>query len=224
MTRCSTERERRTDVRRAGDGGQVRRWTARAVTKSNAVDQPSSADPLSAGALAVLTPWPAAGPTLAVLQPLLGPADAASSCRRLLGILDPADELVAGQRCDVLPGIECGGVGDQRLPEVCWKLVHHPTRHSRGAHRAHRSGRKGACSRSASGTKRGPAPARSIGQRPRGWWSCAERIANSLRVTITLTIKLGDAPWTVWTTQRRWTSGPGTTASVVRIGRRSTDS
>ena len=83
-----------------------------------------------AGALAVLTPWPATGSTLAVLQLLLGPANAAGSRRRLLGILDPADELVAGQRCDVLPGIERCGIGDQRLPEVCWKLVHHPTGHS----------------------------------------------------------------------------------------------
>jgi len=84
----------------------------------------------------MLTPWPAAGSTLAVLQLLLGPANAACSCRRLLGILDPADELVAGERCDVLPGIECCEVGDQRLPEVCGKLVHHPTGDSRGAHRA----------------------------------------------------------------------------------------
>ena len=52
------------------------------------------------------------------------------------GILDPADELVAGQRCDVLPGIERRGLGDQRFPEVRWKLVHHPTGHSRGAHRS----------------------------------------------------------------------------------------
>ncbi len=91
---------------------------------------------LVAGPLAVRAPRPAAGSALAVLQLLLGPADAARSCGRLLGILDPADELVAGQRCDVLPGVECRGVGDQRSPEVCWKLVHHPTRHSRGAHRA----------------------------------------------------------------------------------------
>ena len=94
----------------------------------------SSAEALGASALAVLAPWPAAGSTLAVLQLLLGPANAACSRCCLLGVLDPADELVAGQRCDVLPGIECRGVGDQRLPEVCWKLVHHPTGHSRGGH------------------------------------------------------------------------------------------
>jgi hypothetical protein len=103
----------------------------------------------AAGALAVVAAWPAAGSTLAVLQLLLGPADAACSCRRLLGILDPADELVAGQRCDAPPGIQCRGVGDQRLPEVCWKFVHHPTGHSRGAHRATVAAVRGACPRSA---------------------------------------------------------------------------
>ncbi len=78
--------------------------------------------------------WPAAGATHAVLQLLLGPANSAFSGHCLLGILDPADELVAGQRGDVLPGIECRGVGDQCLAEVCRKLVHHPTGHSRVAH------------------------------------------------------------------------------------------
>jgi hypothetical protein len=91
---------------------------------------------LSSGALAVLAPWPAAGTTLACLQLLLGPANAAISGRLLLGILDPADELVAGQRRDVLPGIECRGVGDQRLTQVSWKLVYHPTGHSRAVYRA----------------------------------------------------------------------------------------
>jgi hypothetical protein len=91
---------------------------------------------LSAGALAVRAPWPTAGPTLAFLQLLLGPANAAFSSHLLLGILHPADELVTGQRRDVLPGNECRGVRDQRLAQVSWKLVYHPTGHSRAAHRA----------------------------------------------------------------------------------------
>jgi hypothetical protein len=53
---------------------------------------------LPAGALAVLAPRPAAGPALAFLQFLPGPADATLSGDLLLGILDPADELIAGQR------------------------------------------------------------------------------------------------------------------------------
>ena len=91
---------------------------------------------LSAGALAVPAPWPAAGPTLAFLQLLLGPANAAFSGHLLLGILDPADELVSGQRRDVLPSIERRRVGDQRLAQVFGKLVHHPTGHSLAAHTA----------------------------------------------------------------------------------------
>src|ERR1039457_5790313 len=89
--------------------------------------------PLSAGALAVLAPWPAAGPTLAFLQFLLGPANAAFSGHLLLGILYPANELVAGQRRDVLPSIECRGVGDQCLAQVRGKSVHHSTGHSMDA-------------------------------------------------------------------------------------------
>ena len=95
--------------------------------------------PLPAGALAVLAPRPAAGPALAFLQLLLGPPNAALSGGRLLGILDPADELVAGQGRDVLPGIECRGVGDQRLAQVRGQLVHHPTGHSSGRSQAHGS-------------------------------------------------------------------------------------
>jgi hypothetical protein len=60
---------------------------------------------LSTGALAVLAPWPAAGPTLAFFELLVGPADATFSGLLLLGILDPADELVAGQGRDVFPNI-----------------------------------------------------------------------------------------------------------------------
>ena len=84
----------------------------------------------------MLASWPAARPTLAFLQLLLGPANAAFSGHLLLGVLDPADELVTGQRRDVVPGTESPGVGDQHLAQVPWKLVHHPTGHSRAAHRA----------------------------------------------------------------------------------------
>jgi hypothetical protein len=84
----------------------------------------------------MLAPWPAAGPTLTFFQLLLGPANTAISGHLLLGILDPADELVAGQRRDVLPGIQCRGVGDQRLTQVSWKLVYHPTENSRVGHGA----------------------------------------------------------------------------------------
>jgi hypothetical protein len=90
---------------------------------------------LLAGAFAVAAPRPAARPTLALLKLLLGSANAALSGRRLLGILDPADELVAAQRCDVLPGIERRRVGDQSFAQVFRKSVHHPPGHSRATHK-----------------------------------------------------------------------------------------
>jgi len=89
---------------------------------------------LSARALAVLAPRPAAGPALTLLELLLSPPNPALSGRLLLGILDPADELVAGQRRDVPPGIECRGVGDERFPQVRGQFMHHPAGHSLAAH------------------------------------------------------------------------------------------
>ena len=71
--------------------------------------------PLGAGALAVLASRPAAGATLAFLELLLCPANAAPPGRLLLGILDPADEFVTSQGRDVLPCVECRCVGDQCL-------------------------------------------------------------------------------------------------------------
>src|SRR5262245_62287182 len=85
--------------------------------------------PLPAGALAMLAPRPAAGPTLPFLQLLLGPANPAFSGHLLLGILNPADELIAGQGRDVVPGIECRVVGDLCMPQVWGQLVHYPTRY-----------------------------------------------------------------------------------------------
>ena len=90
----------------------------------------------AAGALPVGTPRPAAGPAHSLLELLTSPADAACSGRRLLGVLDPADELVAGQRRNVLPGIECRGIDDQRLAQVLRKPMHHATGYSWAAHTA----------------------------------------------------------------------------------------
>ena len=64
-----------------------------------------------------------------------------ATSRFLLGILDPADELVAGQRRDVCPGIERRGVGDQRLTQIPRQLVHHATGNLLAAHGDHSNGR-----------------------------------------------------------------------------------
>ena len=71
---------------------------------------------------------------MAILELLLGPANAALSGHALLGILDPADELVASHRRNVVPSIERGRIGDQRLAEIFGKLVYHPAGQL-GAHR-----------------------------------------------------------------------------------------
>ena len=84
------------------------------------------ADRLPGVALAVRASGPAAGPTLTFLELLLGSADAALSGHLSLGILDPANELVSGQGCDVVPSVQRLGVGDQRLTQVGRHLVHHP--------------------------------------------------------------------------------------------------
>jgi hypothetical protein len=82
----------------------------------------------------VAAPRPAARPTLALLQLLLGSTDAAFSSHLLLCILDPADELIASQRSDVHPGIQRPRVGDQRVAQVCREFVDDPTRDSLAGH------------------------------------------------------------------------------------------
>src|ERR1035441_4294216 len=112
----------------SGAGRAAASWRPRVAS----VEWP---DRYLARALAVLATRPAAWPALAFLEFLLGPANAAFPGHLLLGILNPADELIAGQRRDVLPGIKGRGVGDQRLAQVYRKLVHHSTGHALTAHR-----------------------------------------------------------------------------------------
>jgi len=68
---------------------------------------------LPADTLAVLAPRPTARPTLPFLQLLLRPADPALSGGVLLGIFNPADELVAREWGDVIPEIKHRRIGDQ---------------------------------------------------------------------------------------------------------------
>src|SRR6185437_1148347 len=90
---------------------------------------------LSSGAFAVFAARPAARPAFAFLEFLLGATDTARPGRLLFGILDPADELVSGQRRDVVPSAQRHGIGDQRLAQVGGQLVHHPTGYAPAAHR-----------------------------------------------------------------------------------------
>jgi hypothetical protein len=64
---------------------------------------------------------------LTVFEFFLRAADATFSRRGLFGVEHPADELVAGQRGDVLPRREGGCVGDQRSAQLGRHLVHDST-------------------------------------------------------------------------------------------------
>jgi hypothetical protein len=95
---------------------------------------------LFTGALAMFAPGPTAWPTHAILEFFPSPANAPLSGLLLLGIINPTDELIAGQRCDVLPGVERRGIGQKRLPQVNREFMHHPAGYSRCAHAAECTG------------------------------------------------------------------------------------
>ncbi len=75
-----------------------------------------SGQPLLAVALAVGATRPAAGSALTFVEFLDRAPDTAYAGLVLLGVLDPADELVASQRRDVRPRLDPGRVVDQRRP------------------------------------------------------------------------------------------------------------
>ena len=65
---------------------------------------------------------------------LLRPSDSTCPGRGLLGVLDPADELIARNGRDVRPCLKCDRVRDERGPQVPWQPMHDATRHSFPAH------------------------------------------------------------------------------------------
>src|SRR5947209_4400851 len=86
-------------------------------------------------AVAMLAPGPAAGPPPAFAQLFLCPPDAPLARGLVLGVLDPTDELVASQRRDVLPELECRGVGPPRVAQVLRELMYPATGHRLVGHR-----------------------------------------------------------------------------------------
>ena len=70
-------------------------------------------EPLSAGAFSVRAARPAARTPLTLFQFLLGTTNATRPGHLLLGVFYPADELVACEGGDVLPGIESRGIRHQ---------------------------------------------------------------------------------------------------------------
>ncbi len=87
-----------------------------------------------AGPCAVAATRPAAGPSLALFELLLSTTDATLSSRLLLGVLYPADELVARQRGDVRPEIEGSAVRGERLTQVGRQLMDDPAGHPLATH------------------------------------------------------------------------------------------
>lgn len=77
----------------------------------------------------MLATRPAARPTLALLQFLLGSANASLARLLLLGVGDPADELVACQWRDVPPRGHRGVIAYQRGAQVDRQFVHDTTWH-----------------------------------------------------------------------------------------------
>ena len=77
---------------------------------------------------------PTAGSTLSFFKLLLGSSDAAVAGRRLFRVFDPADELVAGQRRDVVPGLKCGRVTYERGTQVGRKLMDYTAGHCHSDH------------------------------------------------------------------------------------------
>jgi hypothetical protein len=78
---------------------------------------------LPSRALPMRTPRPTAGPAHAFLELFAGATDAALAGLRFLRVLDPADELVAGQRRDVEPGRAGGVAGGESRGQVGGQLV-----------------------------------------------------------------------------------------------------
>ena len=66
---------------------------------------------------------PATGPPHALLELFLGPADSTVPGCLLLGILDPADELVASERGDIPPCRKRQGALDQRPTKIGRKII-----------------------------------------------------------------------------------------------------
>ena len=78
-------------------------------------------------ALTMGAPRPAAGSTHAIEKFLLRPSNTAFSGCWLLGILDPADELIPGKRGDVFPCLKSHRISDKGAVQVGWQSMGHPT-------------------------------------------------------------------------------------------------
>lgn len=78
---------------------------------------------------------PTARATLTLFEFFLRPTNPSLTGDVLFRVVHPTDELIASERCDVLPRIKCMSVGNQGTAQIGWKFVDHPAGYSLIAHR-----------------------------------------------------------------------------------------
>lgn len=85
-------------------------------------------------ALSVRAARPTARSALSPFELFLSSSDAPLAGRRLLRVFNPADELVASQRRDVVPSLQRRRVTDKRGAQVGRKLMNYATGHRYSGH------------------------------------------------------------------------------------------
>jgi len=101
------------------------------ATSDTALSKPGHlATDLAAGALAVLTSRPTARTTHSLFEFLIRAANSPLPGDFLFGVLDPTDEFITSERCDVAPCRQCDGPFDQRGAKIARKRVNHSFRDS----------------------------------------------------------------------------------------------
>jgi hypothetical protein len=73
---------------------------------------------------------PTAWPLLTLEEFVAGPRDAALACYWLLRVIDPADELVSAERCQIFPKSKHPGIGSHRCLKVFTGLMDRTVRES----------------------------------------------------------------------------------------------
>ena len=89
---------------------------------------------LMAVTLAVFAARPATRSTLTFVKFLNRSANTTSPCRRLLGVFNPTDELIASEARDVAPRLKCGWMLQQGRAQVLRQLMHRTTLDPRRTH------------------------------------------------------------------------------------------
>ena len=82
----------------------------------------------------MFTTGPTTWTALSLFEFFLCAPDSSCPCRDLFGIIDPTNEFVAGERCDVIPGLESRTIRNQGAPQVGGKFMDHATGYTSCVH------------------------------------------------------------------------------------------